>query len=128
MSDTKPKEETSIYLQTFIQWDKAWDLNLSQETRIARLKECTGANLTWSNGDHMITGDLPKLAQMIEQLLQGAGNACTVKHIKWWEHHQQSGLQWEMVHVDTGECLVKGFTYAAYDENGKLVSTADFYP
>lgn len=75
----------------------------------------------------MCEGDLPKLAQIIEDLLEGAGNNITVKHIKWWEHHDQSVLQWDMININNGVPAVSGWTHAKYAENGKLSSVSDFY-
>lgn len=128
MSEQSSQPQTSLYKRGWLLWDKAWDLDISQEQRIAALKEATDPSFVWCNATHkVVNGDYVELAQIIEQLLQQAGNKLTVKWLGWWEHHGQAALQWDMVHVDTGARLTSGVSHGTYNEHGKLLSVSDFY-
>lgn len=94
MSSVTSDQELSVYRKTWAGWDSAWDLGLTQQRRTEILREITAPTFVYSNGDHIVPdGSSSELARLIEQLLQDAGNNLKVKHIKWWEHHQQSALQ-----------------------------------
>lgn len=121
-------EHSSVYRRVWACWDNAWDIGLPQQRRIDILKNIAAPTFVYSNGAHIVRGgNLSELAQLIERLLQEAGNNLKVKHIKWWEHHQQSALQWDMIHVDTEAWLLRGFSHASYDDKGKLLSVTDLY-
>ena len=61
------------------------------------------------------------------QDLEAAGNTMQVKHISWMENHSQSSLYWDMVNAQTGAKMLAGWSYAKYDDNGKLERVADFW-
>jgi hypothetical protein len=113
---------------TWAQWDRAWDLNRPAEERLVILKAATAPTFTYSNANALISdGDLEQLVQLIDQLLQATGNRLTVKHINWWEHHDQSALQWDMIDISTGATAMNRFSYARYTEDHKLLSVTDFW-
>lgn len=127
MANTPEGDTKSGFKRSWTQWDNAWDLNVSRETRLRFLKEAVAPSFVYCNSDHRVDGDLERLAQLIEEMLQAAGNNIVVKHIKWWEHHDQSALQWNMVHVESGDRLVSGVSWAKYDSSGRLLAVTDFF-
>jgi len=116
------------------QWDAAWDLDKSATQRQAALETALAPTFYYSNPqlEHTITdtgesASLVKFAGVIEQLLQGAGNDITVKHLNWYEHHESAALKWDMVDVKTGEVKIHGWSYGRFDGEGRLLSVVDFW-
>ncbi|KAJ5542915.1 hypothetical protein N7535_005337 [Penicillium sp. DV-2018c] len=109
------------------QWDQAWDLGLSPEERLSILKNATAPGFIYANMDKLVSDDLESLVQLIHDALSRQGNKLTVKHIKWFEQHGQSALQWDMVDIDSGKAALSGWSYGKYAEDGKLLSVSDFW-
>lgn len=114
--------------EIWAQWDKAWDLGLPAKERLSILKAATAANFRYTNPQAEVPrGNLQQLVQLIGEVLVQTGNRLTVNHIKWHEHHDQCALQWEMIDVRTKASVLPGWSYAQYDEEGKLLCVADFF-
>ncbi|KAJ5143215.1 uncharacterized protein N7515_002002 [Penicillium bovifimosum] len=109
------------------QWDQAWDIGLSTEKRLSILKNATAPGFVYSNMNNIISDDLESLVQLIHDVLTQQGNKLTVNHIKWFEQHSQSALQWDMIHIDSGKAALSGWSYGKYAEDGKLLSVSDFW-
>lgn len=113
--------------EIWAQWDKAWDLGLPAEKRLELLKNATAAGFAYTNPTSTVSNDLEALAQLIGDLLQKAENKITVKHLKWYEHHDSCVLHWDMINVDTKELAVHGWSYGNFAEDWKLLAVIDFW-
>lgn len=112
---------------TWAQWDQAWDIGLLPEQRLTILENATTPGFVYTNMNTTVSSDLQGLVQLIEDSLQQAIKNLTVKHLKWYEQHHQSALQWDMVDIHSGHAALHGFSYASYREDGRLQSVSDFW-
>lgn len=117
--------------EIWAKWDKAWDLKRPAPERLTILQGAVSPDFKYVNPMYETEDGEEKLENLVgfvEMALKQNGNNIKVKHLKWWEHHEESGLQWDMIIVETGDVAIKGMSWAKYDrETGLLINVSDFW-